>query len=171
MTRTTERLILRPPTADDLPRLFAIYGDPATNQFNPAGPLTELHQARNLLHGWLTHWRDHGYGQWAIASREAPDQVIGFGGIAQYNYLTEPRLNLGYRFAIDAWGKGFATELGRAALEFAFAELDAERVFALVRPNHQASIGVLEKLGMQRIELLDDVPGQAQSLVYRAGRP
>lgn len=171
MTRTTERLILRPPTTADLPRLFAIYGDPATNQFNPAGPLTGLHQAQTLLHGWLTHWRDHGYGQWAIASREEPDQVIGFGGIAQYNYLTEPRLNLGYRFATDAWGKGFATELGRAALEFAFAELDAEQVFALVRPNHQASIGVLEKLGMQRIELLDDVPGQAQSLVYRADRP
>lgn len=171
MQRTTTRLILRPPHANDLARLFAIYGDPATHQFNPAGPLAELHQAETLLQGWLRHWQEHGYGQWAIASREAPEQVIGFGGIALYPYLDVQRLNLGYRFDTAAWGKGYATELGRAALAFAFNELNAERVFALVRPNHQASIGVLAKLGMQRIDLLDDVPGQPQSLVYKAECP
>ncbi|RON57903.1 GNAT family N-acetyltransferase [Pseudomonas frederiksbergensis] len=170
MHRTTARLILRPPQAEDLPRLFAIYGDPATHQFNPAGPLTELHQAETLLDGWLRHWQDHGYGQWAIARREAPEHVIGFGGIALYNYLDVQRLNLGYRFDTAAWGQGFATELGNAALAFAFDALKAEQVFALVRPSHQASIGVLEKIGMQRFGELDDVPGQPQSLVYVAHR-
>jgi len=170
MMTTTARLILRAPKAEDLTRLFAIYGDPATHQFNPAGPLTELRQAETLLEGWLKHWREHGYGQWAIATREAPDQVIGFGGIALYHYLDDERLNLGYRFDTAAWGKGYATELGTAALAFAFADLNAEQVFALVRPAHSASIGVLEKIGMQRFDVLDDVPGQPQSLVYLARR-
>ncbi|RON57648.1 GNAT family N-acetyltransferase [Pseudomonas frederiksbergensis] len=165
---TTARLSLRPPTAEDLARLFAIYGDPATNQFNPAGPLSDLQQAETLLQGWLRHWDENGYGQWAIATREAPEHVIGFGGIALYNYLAVERLNLGYRFAAAAWGKGYATELGTTALAFAFNELKAEQVFALVRPSHQASIGVLEKIGMQRFDVLDDVPGQPQSLVYKA---
>ncbi|KOX99068.1 GNAT family N-acetyltransferase [Pseudomonas nunensis] len=170
MQQTTERLILRPPMAEDLARLFAIYGDPATNQFNPAGPLTDIHQAENLLEGWLRHWDKNAYGQWAIATREAPEHVIGFGGIALYNYLDVERLNLGYRFDAAAWGKGFATELGTAALAHAFNELEAEQVFALVRPSHLASIGVLEKIGMQRFSELDDVPGQPQSLVYIARR-
>lgn len=35
---TTERLILRPAAADDVASVFAIYGDPETNRYNPAGP-------------------------------------------------------------------------------------------------------------------------------------
>lgn len=170
MMITTTRLILRPPKAEDLTRLFAIYGDPATNQFNPAGPLADIHQAETLLEGWLEHWNTNGYGQWAIATHEAPEHIIGFGGIALYNYLDVERLNLGYRFDTAAWGKGYATELGSAALTFAFNELNAKQVFALVRPSHRASIGVLEKIGMQRIDVLDDVPGQPRSLVFQANR-
>lgn len=156
--------------AEDLARLFAIYGDPATNQFNPAGPLADIHHAETLLAGWLRHWDENGYGQWAITTREAPEHVIGFGGIALYNYLNVLRLNLGYRFDATAWGQGYATELGTRALAYAFNELKAEQVFALVRPSHLASIGVLEKIGMQPFDELDDVPGQPQSLVYIARR-
>lgn len=59
-------------------------------------------------------------------------------------------------------------ELSRAALDFGFAELAVPEIFAIVRPNHAASIKVLEKVGMQRMGSLDDVPGQARSWVYRA---
>jgi len=170
MHKTTARLILRPPKTEDLARLFEIYGDPATNQFNPAGPLADARQAEVLLQGWLHHWGKNGYGQWAISTSGAPEQVIGFGGIALYNYLNVERLNLGYRFDAAAWGKGYATELGSAALEFAFTDLEVEQVYALVRPAHSASIGVLEKIGMQPFGELDDVPGQPQSLVYKAER-
>jgi RimJ/RimL family protein N-acetyltransferase len=168
--RTTPRLILRPPRLDDLVSLFAIYGDPATNQFNPSGPLADIHKAEALLDTWLKHWRDKGYGQWTIATVANPDAIIGFGGLDARLYLDIERLNLGYRFAASAWGQGYATELSRAALEYGFAELAVPEVFAVVRPAHMASIKVLEKIGMQLVETLDDVPGQAQSLVYRVGR-
>jgi hypothetical protein len=45
---------------------------------------------------------------------------------------------------------------------------DLASLFAIVRPSHAASIKVLEKVGMQRMGSLDDVPGQAPSWVYRA---
>lgn len=165
---TTERLLLRPPTQDDLASLFAVYGDPQTHQFNPSGPLTDIAQAQALLDGWLAHWALKGYGQWAIAARDAPDEVIGFGGLDARRYLEVERLNLGYRFAVKAWGQGYATELSQAALDCAFGPLHLPDVFAVVRPQHYASIRVLEKVGMQRIDTLDDVPGQAPSLVYRS---
>lgn len=171
MQRTTDRLILRPPTPDDLASLFAIYGDPATHQFNPFGPLTRRDQAHSLLNGWLAHWLEQGYGQWAISTREAPDEVIGFGGLDARLYGDVLRLNLGYRFGPQAWGRGLATELSQAALDFGFAELRVPEVYAIVRPLHYASIRVLEKVGMARIDTLDDVPGQAPSLVYRSMRP
>jgi RimJ/RimL family protein N-acetyltransferase len=170
MQRTTNRLILRPPTPDDLASLFSIYGDPATHQFNPFGPLTHRDQAQTVLDGWLAHWAEKGYGQWAICTRESPDEVIGFGGLDARCYGDVVRLNLGYRFGPQAWGRGFATELSQAALDFGFAELRVPEVYAIVRPLHHASIRVLEKVGMHRIDTLDDVPGQAPSLVYRLQR-
>jgi len=170
MQRTTSRLLLRPPRAEDLASLFAIYGDPATNQFNPAGPLTCIEQAEMLLMNWQEHWRIHGYGWWALSTRAAPNDVIGFGGIALYTYGDVERLNLGYRFAVSAWGQGYATEVSRAALEYGFDELNVPQVFALVRPAHLASIRVLEKVGMQRLSVLEDVPGQAPSIVYSISR-
>ena len=171
MLHSTSRLLLRAPVAHDLQRLFAIYGDPATQRYNPAGPLGDISQAQALLDHWLHHWQQHGYGPWAIARRARPDEVLGFGGISWHDYLGIKRLNLGYRLAVEAWGQGYATELAQAALELGFKELALPHLFALVRPEHQASIRVLEKAGLRRIDLLDDVPGQAPSLVYRIDRP
>jgi len=171
MQRTTPRLLLRPPRPEDLASMFAIYSDPQTNLFNPNGPMKEIKQAQAFLHGWTRHWQEQGYGWWTIATREAPDEIIGFGGVALMNYLDIERVNLGYRFGVSAWGKGYATELGRAALDYAFNELKLPKVYGLVRPTHEVSIRVLEKIGLQRIDVLDDVPGQAPSLVYVASRP
>ena len=170
MHRTTARLVLRPPTADDLDSLFTIYGDPATHQFSPFGPLRDLGQAQALLDTWLYHWEKKGYGQWAVSTCEAPQTLIGFGGLDARMYVEVERLNLGYRFAATAWGKGYATELSQAALAYGFEELGLNEVFAVVRPNHSVSIRVLEKIGMQRVDLLDDVPGQPPSLVFKARR-
>jgi len=170
MPLTTSRLLLRRPTEQDLPSMFAIYGDPGTHLFNPAGPIKDIAQAQALLDTWLRHWRANGYGQWAIATREAPQDIIGFGGLDARRYLDVERVNLGYRFAVSAWGKGYATELSEAALGYGFGELGLGEVFALVRPDHYASIRVLEKAGLQRVDVLHDVPGQPPSLVFNACR-
>lgn len=171
MPNRHSRLIYRQPLPADVQRLLAIFGNPQTNLFNPAGPMPDLAAAQRLLAHWMEQWATHGYGWWAIARKEAPEHIIGFGGIAPLNYLTQQRVNLGYRFAVEAWGQGYATEVGRDALELAFVTLGLPEVFGLVRPDHAASIRVLEKIGMQPFGLLDDVPGQAPSLVLRVCHP
>ncbi|AZF42891.1 GCN5-related N-acetyltransferase [Pseudomonas sp. R1-43-08] len=171
MPNNPSRLIYRQPQPADVGRLFAIYSDPQTNLFNPAGPMASLDDAQCLLQRWLDQWSALGYGWWSVARREAPEHIIGFGGIAPLNYLTVPRINLGYRFAVEAWGQGYATELGHDALVLAFETLGLPEVFGLVRPEHAASIRVLEKIGMQPFGLLDDVPGQAPSRVMRVCHP
>nr|WP_314568704.1 GNAT family N-acetyltransferase [uncultured Pseudomonas sp.] len=171
MPATIPRLVYRQPQPADVQRLFAIFGDPKTNLFNPAGPMATLDDAQRLLDRWLEQWAAQGYGWWAIARIEAPEHIIGFGGIAPLSYLAERRINLGYRFAVQAWGQGYATELGRDALALAFEVLGMPEVFGLVRPDHAASIRVLEKIGMQPFGVLDDVPGKSPSLVFRSCRP
>jgi len=177
MPQPHTRLSYRQPTTADLPRLFAIYSDPRTQVFNPAGAFTDPGQAEQLLSTWLAHWAAHGFGWWAVAEQGAPAQVIGFGGVAWHSYLGEQRLNLGYRFAVEAWGRGYATELAQAALRHALGPLSFPQVWAFVRPDNAASIKVLENLGMQPCGVLDDVPRQPPSRLFRAtardesGRP
>ncbi|WP_110668135.1 GNAT family N-acetyltransferase [Salinicola halophilus] len=168
MDYETERLRLRAPVASDAATVFRVYGDPVTNQFNPAGPHANPHVSERVLQGWLDHWRDYGFGIWAVVERAMPERVIGFGGLG---WLEKEGLgsvlNLGYRFAPSAWGRGFATELGRGAVEYARERLDGEALFGLVRGDHEKSIRVLEKLGFAHFGFLDDVPDAAPSLVLR----
>ena len=63
----SERLQMRPPVMADLERFYAIFGDPQTQRFNPAGPLTSEAQAASALQERLAVWRQHGYG-----SRRSP---------------------------------------------------------------------------------------------------
>lgn len=166
-TRASSRLLLRPPLPTDADNLFGIYGDPRTHTFHPSERHADIGVARTKLQGWIAHWQQHGFGRWAIAAASDPLTVIGYGGIGFLDYGGEQRLNLGYRFCVDAWGKGYATELAQAALHHALEELRQPAVFALVRPANKPSIRVLEKAGMSAIGTLDDELGLPR-IVFRA---
>lgn len=163
---STTRLLLRPPVPEDLDRFYRIHSDPAANRFNPAGPMASMDVAAHAFAGWLAHWERHGFGQWAVATLDDPAFIIGFGGLALRHYGAHERMNLGYRFDPHYFGQGYATELAAAARDACFTQLGCDVIFGLVRPGHAVSIRVLEKIGMRRAGVLDDVPGQAPSLVY-----
>lgn len=76
-------------------------------------------------------------------------------------------LNLYFRFATHAWGTGYASEMGKAALHAAFTVLGEAAVYGLVRPANLPSRRTLERLGMRIWCDVDDVPGQERSLIYR----
>ncbi|CAI2512144.1 MULTISPECIES: GNAT family N-acetyltransferase [Serratia] len=166
----SERLQMRPPVMADLARFYAIFGDPQTQRFNPAGPLTSEAQAASALHERIAGWQQHGYGSWAIALRERPDWIIGFGGLSRKPLGAQRTVNLGYRFDTRVWGMGLATEMARASLQYGFVGLALEEISAIVRAENQASWRVLEKVGLRRVDTLDDVPGAAPSLVYTLKR-
>lgn len=162
----SERLIIRPVRAEDADCLFRIFGDPATNTFNPAGPYPDIAFAKTRLAQWLDGWQQHGIGQMAIYDHEQPQDIVGFGGISLRPMENDLTWNLGYRFAIEAWGKGFATEFCQRMLDYAFDERHLERVTAVVRANHQASQRVLLKAGLALRGQVADVANAAPSLFY-----
>lgn len=166
MHAQTERLILRPVTPSDLDDLFRIYGDPATNTFNPSGPYPDIAHARAVLTRWLHHWDKYAFGQWAISLADAPEKVIGFGGLSVSTYADITINNLGYRFSTEAWGKGLATELSHYAVRYGFEELSLNAISGVVRPDHEASQKVLMKAGLKRVGEVDDVPDEEPSLLY-----
>lgn len=143
----TERLLLCLPTTEVADAYFAIHGDPATNVHNPAGALLDPRTAVPILESWQRHWREEGYGYWVVRAPE-DGEVLGFGGVRP-PLPDEDFLNLYYRFRPTAWGKGYATELGRAALALAAKASPGAPVVALIRPRNQPSIRVAERLGMR----------------------
>ncbi|HDX4047948.1 TPA: GNAT family N-acetyltransferase [Enterobacter soli] len=161
-----KRLCLRPVVASDADALFRIYGDPATNTFNPSGPYPDLHHAETVLERWIRHREQHGFGNWAISLLDTPTSIIGFGGLSILSYDGITINNLGYRFATEAWGKGLATEFAEGALKYGFNALKLPEIAAVVRGNHLASQKVLEKSGLKYIREIHDVKNAPPSLLY-----
>ena len=90
------------------------------------------------------HFEEHGFGLWAL---EAQGNFAGFTGI-QWTVLDrpEPELEVGWRLARWAWGHGWATEAGAAALRCGLNEV--ERVVSVTALPNQASWRVMQRLGM-----------------------
>lgn len=162
----TERLILRPVVSSDAASLFSIYGDPATNLFNPAGPYPDILHARTVLHRWTEHRERHGFGHWAIALLDNPDNIIGFGGLQIARVADMSINNLGYRFATQAWGKGLATEFADRAVRYGFETIALTGIGAVVRRNHLASQKVLHNVGLRYIRDIDDVNDAPPSMFF-----
>lgn len=143
--RTTDRLTLREFEVEDAAALFRLRADPEVNRHTgePLAPDVES-VARDILA--YPDYRQHGFGRWACALRTT-GEVIGFCGLKYLPELDE--VDLGYRFVPEHWGRGYATESGRAALEVG-AELGLREVTAYVLPANLGSVRVLDKLGFRR---------------------
>lgn len=167
----TSRLVLRRPRAGDAEALFSFFVDVATNRHNPSGPWRDVAAVEATLAATAEHWSVHGFGPWIVSRNRAPHEIIGYGGIRWRDFSGTEKLNLGYRFAPSAWGKGFATELALEAIRLSFSGLGADAVWALVRPTNTESIRVLVRAGMTRFGTEDDVPGEPPSLIFRILHP
>lgn len=166
----TTRLLLRAVTASDSDDLFRIYGDPATNAFNPAGPYPDIDYARHVLGRWLSHWETHQFGNWAISLKDFPEKIIGFGGLSIRSYGDIAITNLGYRFSTASWGKGLATEFAKYAVSYGFGEVKLPEISAVVRPDHLASQKVLINAGLRYVREIDDVKNAPASMLFSLSR-
>ena len=146
-TIETERLVLRALRIDDAPAIAERAGDRRVARFLIAVPTPyPVALARRWIAARIAWWR-HGRGlTLAIARREAPDALIGSASLRRH--ARDRRAELGYWLGADSWGRGYATEAGRALVDFGFGELALERVYAQVIAGNDASCRVLEKLGM-----------------------
>ena len=92
-----------------------------------------------------------GYGLWAVQVR-ATGALAGFTGLQDVPFEAHftPAVEVGWRLARPAWGKGYATEAAKAALTFGFADLRLPEIVAMIVPANRRSRAVAERLGMRR---------------------
>lgn len=162
----TRRLVLRPPRESDLDTLTALHADPAVNRFCAAATPHGRAATEAQLQAWLAHWQSRGFGHWAIAEREQPETLIGFGGLMHRSVAGHAGLYLYYRITPQAWGRGLASEMAQYAFEQAFEQRHEGTVVAAVLPSNAPTRKTLECLGLRMKGALADGPGSAAALLY-----
>ena len=151
---TTERLLLRGWTDDDLAPWAALNDDPAVMEHFP-GHLTR-EQSDASAQRIRTALQENGWGLWAVEVRES-GEFVGFTGlqVPRFDAPFMPAVEIGWRLARSSWGRGYATEAARASLAHAFGPLGLDEVVAMVVPGNTRSQGVMRKLGMRHDEDAD----------------
>jgi RimJ/RimL family protein N-acetyltransferase len=102
-----------------------------------------------LAKRWSDSFALHGFGYWAV---ELPGVApfIGAIGLAVPNFEAHftPAVEIGWRLAFDHWGKGYASEGARAALDFGFNTIGLDEIVAFTARINTKSRAVMERLGM-----------------------
>lgn len=144
------RLAVRRPTLEDLDVVFALHADPRTNVHNPAGPDPDRAASAARLQSWLDHWDEHGFGYWLVERLGDAREVVGVTGVQHSTWLEQPVLNLYYRYAVEHWGRGYATAGARHAVAWARRHRPGLPVLAYTTPDNLGSQRTARAAGLVR---------------------
>lgn len=140
----TPRLVLRDLTADDVPALHAVLGDPENMIWYPH-PFSEVE-----VGAWIDRQIDRypsGAGLLGLVLKDT-GALVGDCGLVWQEVDGPPELEIGYHTHRDHQNRGLATEAARAVRDYAFAALDVDHVISLIRPENLPSRRVAEKNGL-----------------------
>lgn len=146
ITQTSE-FVIRETTESDVDAFYEIYSEPSITRYME--PLFEDKEEELV---YTKDYREkvyefYGFGMWTVLEKET-NRVIGRAGISMREGYDDPEL--GFVIAKPFQGKGIATRVCKAVLEFAYREFEFNRFNALVHRDNTASVRLLLKLGFRR---------------------
>jgi [ribosomal protein S5]-alanine N-acetyltransferase len=141
----TERLLLRRLQAADIPSLINIWTDPEVTRFL-GGP-----RDRDWLKAELETDAQNPmaarFDLWPVVENET-GLVVGHCGLLDKCVEEKAEIELNYILASSVWGRGYATEMGRALRRYASEKMGIRRLIALIELGNDASERVAVKVGM-----------------------
>jgi RimJ/RimL family protein N-acetyltransferase len=143
----TERLRLRQWRLRDHAVFADMNADPEVMRYFPAALSREKSDAMaNQIQSLITA---KGWGLWAV-ERIEDERFVGFVGLHEptHDFSFSPCVEIGWRLSRDTWGQGIATEAAKAALDFAFQELELDKLMSFTPKNNVRSMAVMERIGM-----------------------
>lgn len=148
-TIQTPRLIGERMRPDHLDGLYRLHRDPRVMATLSADgqPLPD-EQTREGLRRNLDHWDRQGFGLWVWRDR-ADGRFVGRGGLKHVEVGGNEEIEVGYALLADEWGKGFATEIARAAVAAGFERLGLPDLVCFTLTDNRASRRVMEKAGFR----------------------
>jgi RimJ/RimL family protein N-acetyltransferase len=147
MVLETHRLLLRRLSVDDAGFILRVLNEPSFIQNIGDRNVRTIEEARAyILNGPVASYEKHGFGLWMVETKDAGTH-IGICGLLKREVLED--VDIGYALLPEFWSRGYALESASGVLSFARQQLGLHRVVAVVNPENQSSIRLLEKLGFQ----------------------
>lgn len=113
-------------------------------------PASDREQTARQIQMWMRRWQDDGVSHWAAVELSS-DRLIGrIGLIRHHDWPVEPDpIEVGWTLHRDYWGRGLATEGGRASMEIWRDRLaDDQRLISITVPGNVRSRAVMERLSL-----------------------
>jgi RimJ/RimL family protein N-acetyltransferase len=172
-TRLTDRLRLEPITSTHAEDYFLVFQDDAVDAWYVGKPTHA--EAQHAVDNAERNWNVLGVHKWLVYERDS-GALVGRGGLSAMRLLAydgairgflppdawadegvsdtaDPLARrwaeIGWALRGPYWGRGYATEVGRAGLQFAFDELDMRAVVAFTERINVRSRAVMERIGMR----------------------
>ncbi len=145
MVIETDRLLMRPPSREDLPWLLGMRTDPDVSRYLGGPEMQTPEFISRRLDFYIDCRARHGFSMGPLA-RKSDGRLIGWAGLQPLEETGE--IEVGYSFMKEHWGQGYATEAAGAWLRYGFERANLSRVVAVCVPENAGSRRVMEKLGM-----------------------
>lgn len=166
----TDRLILREVNPEaDFEAWAEAFADPDTVRYLGIGTMNRQ-QAWRSMATIIGHMSIRGYSFMSVIEKATGKWA---GRIGPWFPEGWPQPEVGWTLHPDFCGKGYATEAGRASIEYAFDVLGWDEVVHVIAPENIASIRVAEKLGSEYLRTIPNIPGMYDKpcLVYGQSKP
>lgn len=142
----TSRLLLRELALEDAGFILELVNEPGWLRFIGDRGVRTIEDARDyLLKGPLALYARLGFGLFGVRTLARPE-LIGICGLLKRDSLDD--VDLGFAMLARFAGQGYAGEAAAACVQQGFAQFGLRRIVAIVNPDNQASIRVLERIGM-----------------------
>ncbi|GGO70039.1 GNAT family N-acetyltransferase [Bowmanella pacifica] len=145
---TSERLVLRPLVAGDAEALFKIFSDPQVMTYWYTPPWKDISDAHQYIADTQQAMELEAQYVFAIVDKNT-DALMG-KCMLWHIQPDSRRAEIGFGLGVEFWGKGYIQEAGRLLLDFAFSQLNLNRLEAEIDPENLGSAKALQRLGFQQ---------------------
>jgi len=146
----TPRLLLRHLNDLDRDAFAAMNADPRVMEFLPS--VATRAQSDAIVDRLRAHFDEHGFGAWCVVERNS-GRFCGFAGLHRVTFAAPfaPTVEALWRFVPEVWGRGYATEAARAAIDDGFSRLDLPKIHTFTVPMNIRSRAVMERCGFTHV--------------------
>lgn len=145
-TLETDRLVLRPFVDEDVDPLLEVYRTPEVRRWLHLDAEPTREDVWGMMAVWRGMWELRGCGQLAVVER-ATGRVVGRAGTHLPEREDWPGIEVGWALHPDVWGRGYATEAGRASADDAFDRHDVGALYSCILADNTRSQAVAQRLG------------------------
>lgn len=143
----TEHCLLRETTVDDVDAFYEIYSCPEIVKFTENLYPTREREVAYTEEYIEKVYRYFEFGIWTVILKET-GEIIGRAGLSVREGYDLPEL--GFVIGVPWQGRGIASEICSAILQYGEEEFGFDRVQALVQPENAASLALCRKLGFMQ---------------------